>query len=45
MLIRASLAAGDTASARRSYRKFSELLASELNSQPSAKLSELVTPL
>jgi DNA-binding SARP family transcriptional activator len=45
VLIRASLAAGDVASARRSYRKFSELLASELNAQPSAKLSELVTPL
>jgi DNA-binding SARP family transcriptional activator len=45
LLIRASLAAGDSASARRSYRKFSALLASELNSQPSAKLSELVTPL
>ncbi|MGD0968472.1 MAG: winged helix-turn-helix domain-containing protein [Candidatus Aquilonibacter sp.] len=45
VLIRASLAAGDAASARRSYRKFSELLSKELNSSPSAKLRELVTPL
>ncbi|HUN29744.1 MAG TPA: BTAD domain-containing putative transcriptional regulator, partial [Alphaproteobacteria bacterium] len=41
--IRASLASGDVASARRSYRKFSELLAKELGSGPSAKLRELVT--
>ena len=45
MLIRANLAAGDSASARRSYRKFSALLAKELQSQPSGKLTELVTPL
>ncbi len=45
VLIRAALITGDTASAQRSYRKFSELLASELNAEPSTKLSELVTPL
>ncbi len=42
-LIRAWLAAGDVVSARRSYRKFSALLANELHSDPSGKLSELVT--
>jgi len=42
-MIRASLAAGDVMSARRSYRKFSELLAKELGSDPSSKLRELVT--
>ena len=43
--IRASLAAGDVMSARRSYRKFSELLAKELGSDPSSRLRELVTRL
>ena len=42
-MIRASLAAGDVMSARRSYRKFSELLSNELGSDPSSKLRELVT--
>ncbi|MGA7569375.1 MAG: winged helix-turn-helix domain-containing protein, partial [Candidatus Aquilonibacter sp.] len=44
-MIRASLAAGDVMSARRSYRKFAELLANELGSDPSPKLRELVTRL
>jgi DNA-binding SARP family transcriptional activator len=42
-MIRASLAAGDVMSARRSYRKFSELLAKVLGSDPSSKLRELVS--